>query len=375
MGYAILHRLRTLGINVPFSLSAFLKPLAALPHPLTPSISPLSTPLSVERGAGGVRCMKWGFPKGTAFRFSWLTLGILFLDVNATTLDNANKAYEAGNFHHSIKLYRKAALEGESPALCYFNAANAYFQMDSLAQAIVFYRACIQNAPDFLKAHLNLAVTYYSLNDLGRCLAAINRTLEIEPEHEKALLIQATTLRRCGAIAKAVVAFENCVRLHPHLEEPYIALGELYQELGDPDEAIRWLEAFPIGGKNSVYVDQLLSTLYEKAGDVSKAIFYLNQAFNLDKSKRWMLYHIAQLQQQSGNNLVALETCRDGLKQFPDFAELSVLAGTITFEYGRMEEAERFFTEGVKNGSAAAIVGLSNVRNRQKAANANSSEF
>jgi tetratricopeptide (TPR) repeat protein len=305
----------------------------------------------------------------TYLRFAMLAVALtsLLSGASATSLSEANDAYAAGKFQIAVKLYRKAAGEGESPALCYYNAANAYFQLDSLAQAVVFYRACIQNAPDFLKAHLNLAVCYYSLNDLGRCMASIERTLQIEPENQKALLIKAATLRACGATAKAVVTFENLNRLYPQMEEPYIALGEIYRELDDQEEATKWLELFPVGGKNSQYVFTLLADLAEKQGDIPRSIFYLNQAFDLDKTKRWTLYRVALLQQQSGSALVALETCRDGLTRFPDFADMAVLAGTISFERGRIDEAERFFNQGSQHGSPAAVVGLSNVRNWRKA--------
>jgi tetratricopeptide (TPR) repeat protein len=287
--------------------------------------------------------------------------------VATTTLSQANEAYNTGKFYMATKLFRKAAVEGESPALCYYNTANAYFQLDSLAEAVVYYRACVQNAPDFLKANLNLAVCYYQLGDLGRCLACIQRTLELDPTHQKALLIQAATLRRAGAIAKAVVAFENIVRLYPQIEEPYIALGEMYRELGDADEAIAWLESFPPNGKNDEYVDMLLVDLYEKSGDLSRAISCLTMALDLDTTKRWTLYRIALLQQQSGNQLVALETCREGMKRFPDFAEVAVLAGTIAFDRQRIDEAEKFFSQAAKNGSPAAVVGLTNVRAWRKA--------
>ncbi|MGB7567502.1 MAG: tetratricopeptide repeat protein [Chitinivibrionales bacterium] len=282
-------------------------------------------------------------------------------------ISQADDAYRAGNFRQAIKFFHKAAEEGESPALCYFNIGNSYFQLDSLAESIVYYRACVQNAPDFLKGNLNLAVCYYQLNDFGRCLASIKRTLELDPANQKALLIQAVTLRRVGAIAKAVVAFENIIRLYPQIEDAYIALGEMYREVGDADEAIAWLESFPPGGKNKIYVYTLLADLYEKSGDLSRAISYLTMAFELDNTKQWTLYRIALLQQQSGNQLVALETCRDGAKRFPKFADIAVLAGTIAFERERIDEAEEFFTQGSKNGSPAAVVGLSNVRSWRKA--------
>jgi tetratricopeptide (TPR) repeat protein len=279
----------------------------------------------------------------------------------------ASDAYNAGDFERAARLFREAAGKGENPAICCYNAANAYFQMDSLAEAVVYYRACLQDAPDFLKANLNLAVCYYRLDDLPRCLGSVRRTLELDPLHQKALLIQAATLRRVGAIAQSIAAFEKIVRFYSQTEEAYVALGEMYRDLGDEDEAIRWLEMSPSRGKNTVYVYTLLSDLYEKKGDVAGAISYLSSAFDRDTTKQWVLYHIAQLQRQSGNPLVALEVCRDGLKRFPKFADMALLAGSIAFERDHIVEAEAFFAAAARNGSSAAVVGLENVRGWRKA--------
>ena len=304
--------------------------------------------------------------KTHSFGIRGMSIGLCLIGIaasaGASTLEEANAAYSTGKYKQAVGLYRKAVKEGESPALCFYNAANASFQLDNLPQAIVYYRACVQAAPDYAKAYLNLAVCYYTVNDMGQCIATGTRALSMEPTNQKTLLLLATAYRRCGATAKAVVTYENLARIYPLLEDPYIALGEMYRELDDQDESIKWLLSYPESGKNLEYVYTLLADQYEKIGDHSREIFYLNRAFELDKTKRWTLYRIAAIQSESGNDLVALETCRDGLHLFPDFADLAVLAGTISFQRERIEDAERFYTVGAQYGSPAAVVGLTNVR-------------
>ncbi len=284
-----------------------------------------------------------------------------------SSMELANEAYNAGKFKLAGAYYRKAVKEGESPALCYYNAANSAFQLNNLPQAIVYYAACAQNAPSFTKAHLNLAICYYTLNDLGKCIASVRRALELEPTNQKALLLHATALRQCGATSKAIAVYETIARLFPTLDDPYIALGEMYRDLGDEEMALRWLLDYPDNGKNLVYVYSLIANVYEQKGDIDHVVYYLNEAFDLDPSKRWIMYQIASIQNNAGNSLVALETCREGLLQFPDFGELAVLGGTIAFERERIADAEYFFTQGEKCGNASAIVGLTNIRNWRKA--------
>lgn len=304
--------------------------------------------------------------KKNAIIISILSL-LAFRTSAAPLLDSANREYAAGKWTSAVLLYKQAAREGENPALCYFNAANAWYQRDSLARALVYYRATIDCAPAFFKAYLNLAAVYYSLNDMGNCIACMRQGLKLEPANQKALLILAAAYRKSGALAQSIAAFETLARQYPDMEEPCIALGEMYRDLDDGDMAVRWLVAYPSSGKNLSYVYSLLAGVFEEGNDISRALYYLDMSFARDNGKKGTLLHIAQLQRTTGNDLVALETARDGMKRFPDFPDLSLLAGSIAFDHGWLDEAERCFSVAAQHGSANAVIGLQNVKNRRAA--------
>lgn len=287
--------------------------------------------------------------------------------ISASTLTQANDTYQRGDYRKSIELYRQALREGESPAMCYYNAANACYRIDSLPLAIVYYRACVNNAPEFTKGHLNLAICYFALNDYGNCIAEVKTVLVREPVNEKALLLHAEALRRCGVIAEAAVAFEKCIRHYPKNMQPYTALGEIYRDLGDPVEAVRWLEMIPPESEKRAGHYLLLADLYEEMGDTARVLYELDRAFDSDRSGRWILYRKAQLQEKAGKRYVALATCKACLELFPDFSEIASLAGTIALEAGLIDEAEKLFVKGAALGSAASVVGLTNVRSLKKA--------
>jgi tetratricopeptide (TPR) repeat protein len=293
-----------------------------------------------------------------------LIASVLFFSTPAAAspLDEANIAYGKNQMLSAIVLYRKAALAGENPALCYFNLANAYFQIDSLPQSIVYYRACLGYAPDFFRAWLNLAIVYYTLDDVGSTIAAATRSLDLEPGNKKALLLLAASYRKAGATAEAAVTFEKLAEMDHELEDPPLALSEIYRELDDDESAIHWLLRYPESGKNRPYADLLLADLYQKRGDIDRALYYVKESFNADPTNRWALYQKVSLLERQGNDLVGLEEARRGLELFPDFCELAVLGGTIALRQGKIEEAERFYTIAKKNGSADGVIGLENVR-------------
>ncbi|MBD3390512.1 MAG: tetratricopeptide repeat protein [Chitinivibrionales bacterium] len=280
----------------------------------------------------------------------------------ANYMDQANEKYNEGKTIQAIELYKKAALAGENPALCYFNMANAYFQIDSLPHSIVYYKACIGYAPEFFRAHLNLAIAYHSLDDIGACVASARRALDLEPNDEKALLILAASYRRAGAYPEAIATFEQIALLYPANDESYVALAEMNRELGDHEGAVEWLLRYPEGGRNEAYVNILLADIYENKGDLQRAVYHLNLAYEKDDTNKWVLYRKVLLLEKSGNELVALETARRGLENRPSFAELALLAGNISFNLEKHNDAERYYTVARNNGSAGAVIGLENVR-------------
>jgi len=277
------------------------------------------------------------------------------------SLDAANDLYTKGKLPESIKVYKRALREGENPALCYFNCANAYFQLDSLAKALISYRQCIHAAPDYVKARQNSAIIYFMLNDLGGCIAASKQTLQLDPENKKMRMVLAAAYAKSGAIPEAVVQYEYIAKKYPEMTETYVALGEIYRNLNDYETAIRWLNEYPSTGRNFPYVLLLIADMYEKTGDLSRVMFYLQQSFEIDKNRN-TFYRMVKTQKQMGNDLVALETALEGMRQFPKFAGLALEAGNIAFERGILEKAEFCYSKAYALGSPGAVVGLENVK-------------
>ncbi|MBN1602742.1 MAG: tetratricopeptide repeat protein [Chitinispirillaceae bacterium] len=274
----------------------------------------------------------------------------------------ADAAYNAGKYKDAVVLYKKAALDGENRAICYFNCANAYFQLDSLPQCVVYYKAALNFAPDFFRGHLNLAIVYFTLEDIGECIASLSRALELKPDDDKALLIQAVCFRKAGAIPDAVVAFERLAAQYPDKDESYIALAEMYRDLDDNETAIAWLMKYPDAGENEIYVDYMLSDMYEQDNNFERALYYVKRTLEKEPQNRSLYYRICILLEKTGNDLVALEEARKGIELFPDFGDLAVFGGNIAVKYEKLDVAQRLYTIADQAGNPYGIVGLENVR-------------
>ena len=262
----------------------------------------------------------------------------------------------------AVGLYKKAVKAGENPTLCYFNLANAYFQLDSLPQSIVYYRAAVDGAPDFFRGHLNLAIAYYSLEDIGNCIASVSRALELEPDDKKALLIRAASYRKVSAWPEAIASFEQLVQVDEGNGDAYIALGEMYRDLGDFEMALKWLGKYPENGANLLYVTMMLADLFEHEDNSEKTLYYLRRARELDPDNRWLVYRICQLHDKMGNRRVAYEEAKNGLIRFSDFGDLVLFAGNCAFRLDLLNEAGHFYSLARDAGYPGAIAGLENIR-------------
>lgn len=278
------------------------------------------------------------------------------------TLDVANALYSKGKFKLSIRLFKKALTQGENPVLCYYNCANAYFQLDSLPQALTYYRQCIRMAPDFIKARLNLSIVYYMLEDLGPCIAQAKQTLRMNPKNQRLRLVLAAAYARTGAIPEATAEYERIAGKHPDMTETYLALGEIYRNLEDFETAIQWLSEYPPSGQNYPYVLLLIADIYDQDNDLTRALFFLQKASELDRKNRNIDYRIVQTQKRMGNELVALETAMEAMTRFPNFSGLALEAGNIAFSQGILEKAEFCYSKAYELGSPGAVVGLENVK-------------
>lgn len=280
---------------------------------------------------------------------------------NTPSLIDAQHAYEKGQYKKAIELYKQAA--SENRVLAYFNIGNAYYQLDSIYCAVSYYKSALLLAPDFFPANQNLSIAYYTLNELGKAIALLHRCLSLKPDDEQCTVMLGAAYRDIGEPAKAALEFEKALHHNNNRHDLKIAVAELYRELSDVHTALAWLDRYPETGENLLYVLNLKADIYESIKEYEKARYYLNKVFNADPQRRWILFRLAQLFKDDGSLYSALETAEQGVRLFPDFKEISLLAGNCAFELNDFPKAEHYYTIAKNNGAAGGIAGLHNVEN------------
>ncbi len=66
---------------------------------------------------------------------------------NESIFENANTAYNAGQFEQAVMLYKEILETGHHSAALYFNLANAYYRLNQVAESIFYFEKAKQLSP------------------------------------------------------------------------------------------------------------------------------------------------------------------------------------------------------------------------------------
>ena len=76
-----------------------------------------------------------------------------------TTFENANSAYNAGQYENAVMLYKEILESGQHSAELYFNLANSYYRLNQVGESIFYFEKAKQLNPtdDDINVNSNFA--------------------------------------------------------------------------------------------------------------------------------------------------------------------------------------------------------------------------
>jgi tetratricopeptide (TPR) repeat protein len=138
---------------------------------------------------------------------------------------------------------------------------------------------------------------------------------DMNPERKQQLLMNyAVASWKTGGLEKSVKVLEAS-----HREAPcgltYQALGFLYVEYGDADQALKYnLEALDYDDEDSVILDNLGQTYYRLLHDKKKARTYFEKAHDIKPGQIDTLYFLSRYDLEEGKPEAALEKIEKALE-------------------------------------------------------------
>ena len=70
---------------------------------------------------------------------SFLYCSFALAQKTETTFENANSAYNAGQFEKAVMLYKEILESGQQSAELYFNLANSYYRLNQVGESIFYF--------------------------------------------------------------------------------------------------------------------------------------------------------------------------------------------------------------------------------------------
>src|SRR5262249_51517224 len=119
------------------------------------------------------------------------------------TLENAKRAFDAGDYAAAARLFEKAHQETPRCEILFY-LGMACYRLRKLDAAIIAFRRAADCDPTLIPAHLALGEAYVEKSNDGEALAAYARALAAEPNNVAALRGSASLYLRREDSEKAV---------------------------------------------------------------------------------------------------------------------------------------------------------------------------
>jgi two-component system, chemotaxis family, chemotaxis protein CheY len=200
--------------------------------------------------------------------------------------------------------------------------------------------------PTKFETHLKNYRKHMETLNIQRAEEEISAALTDDPTSPSLLFYMGQICLHKGVTDKAIHYFKNAIDRKPLFVKAYDALGKLYEDQGDNDEAMRNYEtANRISSSNA---DRLvtLSKLHIRRGEKDKAMALLKQAAAASRQDVSISGHlIGELYLANGEYEKALEILANAHKQSPSDCSIMKSLAEACRKNGKPDEAIKIYEE------------------------------
>ncbi len=274
---------------------------------------------------------------------------------SASRLGEVQKAFESGNLSGALSLLNTILSVDKDNAEAHAKAGVILVRMGRFHEGVEHLKRSIALAPDNIEYYKSLAYSYefrLQYDDAIRIFQQIGGlSLPGSKDHQEAVkkieFLTATKLARGGQIDKALPIFSRLIQKYPDDYLIRYSLGLGYFFLRKMDEAqVEFEKVIEINPRYAnAYLN--LASIYERKGEISKAIENLETAVNLGASsavgkraqERLGIIE-ANLIASSGNHQDALDILKAVIAINPNSLPALMLMARSNTQLGRYKLAE-----------------------------------
>jgi tetratricopeptide (TPR) repeat protein len=231
---------------------------------------------------------------------------------------NLGQAYQdAQRLPDAVREYEQSLALKPDIYAAYSNLAAIYLDQGQLEKGEEMLLKVTSLSPNFTEGFVNLAVLYIRKRDPEKALAAVDKALESNPASFAAHYNKGEILTMKGQYKEAVESYKTSIHLRPDMDAFKLTLGTAYVRAGDlpsAEKQFNELTNTPVAAE----AYRNLGLLYQNAGQPDQAIQYFHQAARV-KPVFPELHHdmgLVYLGKQMPDE--AIEEFRTVLQQQPD---------------------------------------------------------
>lgn len=188
-------------------------------------------------------------------------------------------------------------------------------QQGQYTAALQHFQQVVTDDPANPDGYYNLAATTHRLakqrNDEGlfrNAEALYNQCLDHEPNHVECHRGLAVLLMDTERPDRAFTLLKNWASKNPMAAEPRVELARLYEEAGQPEVALKYLEDAVQQDANNSRAWLALARLRESSGDLTQALQNYQRALALNNTQPMIAERVAALSRQINSNIDAAAT-------------------------------------------------------------------
>jgi tetratricopeptide (TPR) repeat protein len=241
-----------------------------------------------------------------------------------------------GDYSDALKMYQKAWILNPSEKDYEIKMANSLFLCHKVNEAIDSYLSIIERYNDFLQAIYELGIVYYKIGQKKHALQILERARVISPANHEVLTCLGSLYQEMGDIDKAIDVYTKLESINPQspvtlhnlacayyqnsdftkakekieilitngieTSHSYILLGLIFEELKEPDSAIKCYKSVMKIEPDNIESYLYLAACLKNQWRLNESIDVLVEATLLDTrySKSEVYYQLAETFREKG---------------------------------------------------------------------------
>lgn len=280
--------------------------------------------------------------------------------------------------------------------------SKLYIKDDRLVEAERLLKRLVNLNPNNEECLISYARLLQKMGDVNEAAEIADKALQINPSNKEAVAIKGnlqdnmpsiifspvdTASLSLEAVNERIKFFEKsgnlneekkllqyCIEHYPSEIGAYYKLAEVYDNLGNIDEALRTIEKYNSLAENPPEGQFLYAKCLRQKGQVDTALSLLNKIEDTYSNKANLLNEKGQILARKGDFKSAIQTWNSVLSMEPNNAEALFYLGQLSSESGKYDEASKYYDSAIKqqpfNNKFKYFAGLNYIQsgNKDKAA-------